>query len=72
MNNLSCIIIISFRSKAVKDYNSENKIITTDQIMLQNLRELSLSFKSTSYLFIHIPDIWKIENLQGLEKLERL
>ncbi|CAD8181051.1 unnamed protein product [Paramecium pentaurelia] len=48
--------------KSVKDYNAENKITMGDQIMLNSLRVMSLSFKN----------IWKIENLQGLERLEKL
>ncbi|KAM3144044.1 hypothetical protein pb186bvf_003808 [Paramecium bursaria] len=48
--------------QSVRDYNFENKIIASDTVLLQQLRQLTLSFKN----------IWKIENLQGLEKLEKL
>ncbi|KAL4495045.1 hypothetical protein ABPG72_015745 [Tetrahymena utriculariae] len=47
---------------AVKQFNQENNKITTENIILQQLRQLQLSFKN----------ILKIQHLQGLERLEKL
>ncbi|EGR27239.1 leucine rich repeat protein [Ichthyophthirius multifiliis] len=65
--------------QCVKQFNQENSKIVSENIILQQLRILQLSFKSILYLLILNykiqqlnKDIAKIQNLDGLEKLEKL
>lgn len=60
----------------MKEFNEENNILIKGDIILSSLMVLSLSFKSIAQNNIFFnetkKDIWKIQNLQGLDRLERL
>lgn len=53
-------------------YNKENRIFEDEEMPLWELTHLSLSYKSIiNHLYLTI-DIITIDNLNGLEKLEKL
>jgi len=48
--------------EAIKEYNSDNNIITADNLQVVNITQLSLSFKSLK----------SIKSLDGLDKIVKL
>jgi len=48
--------------EAIKEYNSDNNIITADNLQVANITQLSLSFKSLK----------SIKSLDGLDRIIKL
>ena len=72
MTNLSSTFsfLTSLREYLI-NYNRENRIFEKDDVPIWELTHLSLSYKSISS-FLNLSDIIEIDNLYGLDKLEKL
>ena len=72
MTNLSSTFsfLTSLREYLI-NYNRENRIFEKDDVPIWELTHLSLSYKSIPS-FLNLSDIIEIDNLYGLDKLEKL